>query len=310
MRRPATDGMGSRRTRDALRAWCRALPSPSFLVAVIPAGEDAAARPERRCFTEEKLEEAGDWLRHRNARGCNPYGRPAEARHVLVDDLCEDRLDALQAAHHVAAVVETSPHSLQAWVTVSEEEIAAPLATAIARHLAARFGGDPGAADAHHLGRLPGLANRKPLHQRKNGSLPWARLRAAPGGVDPGGTALVEEAFRHATAPLRTSRPLLPGPQAWGRIHWRSPAEEHREAEHRVRLTLPRGATLDRSRLDFSVARRLLLQGTPADFVEAVVEAGARAEGLQPAVREAYSQRTVRAALRSLCTPDGSDDPE
>ncbi|MCW8087700.1 DNA-primase RepB domain-containing protein [Sabulicella glaciei] len=285
-----------------MAGFCRALPSKIFRVALVPAEAEEVVTPERRRFTEAQLLRGAGFLRSRNAHGFHVFVRPETMRHVLVDDLCEDGLAALRAAHHVAAVVETSPHCLQAWVTVSEEEITAPVATAVARHLAARFGGDPGAADATHLGRLPGLANRKLLHQRSDGSFPWARLRAAPGGVDPGGAALMEEALRRVTAPLRAAGAgsLLPRTQARGRIRWRSPAEEHREAERRVRLTLPPLLRLDRSRLDFAVARRLLGRGASVAFVTDVIAAGARADGLGPRVRAEYAHRTVAAAARAL----------
>ena len=59
-----------------------------------------------------------------------------------------------------ALVVETSPGNFQAWVK-HPRKLDSELGTAAARALAEKFGGDTGAADWRHYGRLAGFANRK-----------------------------------------------------------------------------------------------------------------------------------------------------
>ncbi|PYT22260.1 MAG: hypothetical protein DMG58_30520 [Acidobacteria bacterium] len=54
-------------------------------------------------------------------------------------------------------VVETSPSNFQAWLK-HPEPLDKQLSTAAARTLAERFGGDVGAADWRHFGRLSGFA--------------------------------------------------------------------------------------------------------------------------------------------------------
>jgi hypothetical protein len=72
-------------------------------------------------------------------------------------------------------VVETSPGNFQAWVnhgaTLDRRK-----STAAARALADRFGGDPGAADWRHFGRLAGFCNRKRQYQRSDGLFPFVRI--------------------------------------------------------------------------------------------------------------------------------------
>lgn len=306
---------GLARTEDVICRWGAALPAERYQVTLVPAVPVGGAGPERRLFSAGQLVAAAAWLRQRNARGCHVYARPADARHLLVDDLTEDALLALQAAHRVSAAVRTSPLSFQAWVTVSEEPVPAPLATAAARLLASRYGGDRGAADAYHLGRLPGLCNRKPGRRRADGGWPWVRLLWAEAGVDPGGARLLAEAAEQSLAPLRqgaagkqpVASPAAPSarPPRWC-PGWRLPADEHAEAERRLRAMAGPGVVLDRSRVDWSVARRLLRQGAPEAFVQAVVESGAKAEGLRPSVRARYVARTLETARRALAPAPGA----
>lgn len=309
---------GLARTQTALRRWAEALPSATYCITLVPAAAEGTLGPEKRRFGLAQLTAAAGWLRQRNAAGCHVFGRPDDGRQVLVDDLGEEALEALRAAHRVAAAVRTSPGSHQAWITVSEQPVPEPMLTAAARLLARRFGGDPGAADAHHLGRLPGLCNRKPARQRLDGGYAWVRLLWAEAGVDPGGARLLAEAVEQSTAPLRLrpagalsptclAPPLARPPR--GRPRWRLAAEEHAAGEARLRAVLPAGIALDRSRLDHAIARRLLLQGAPTEFVRAVVEAGAKAGELRPIQRSAYAARTVAAAARGRLEGEGAPGP-
>jgi len=54
-------------------------------------------------------------------------------------------------------------------VRLSATPLLPDLATAAARELAERYGGDPHAADWCHYGRLVGFTNRKPEHTRADG---------------------------------------------------------------------------------------------------------------------------------------------
>lgn len=285
--------MSASLTAWALTRWAAALPAESYDVRLVPVG---GGRATLRRFDAQALARSAGWLRAMNAGGHHVYGRPLGERHVLVDDLDADGLALLQATHRAAAVVETSPGCHQAWVTLSPGPVPPSLATAVARQLARNLGGDPGAASAGQVGRLPGLANRKDLHERRDGSYPWARLRHAAAAVDPAGAGLL--------ASLRPTVASAPGGRAAAgpsspSLAAASPLDEWREAARRIAEWLPPGAALDRSRVDAAVAARLLRRGAGRCRALAVVLAGEKACELPADQAQRYAARTVEAAERS-----------
>lgn len=280
-------------TANALRRWAAALPAALYDVRLLPAD---GGRPMLRRLDAAALERSAGWFRHANTQGYHVYGRPLAPQHVLLDDLCPDSLAQLHAEHQVAAVVETSPWSYQAWVTVTQELLDTTLASAVARLLARTYGADQGAASAVQVGRLPGLTNRKDRHQRSDGSYPWTRLLHAAAGVDHGGAELLRNAMAElpkSAAELQLQRECRPrlGLQA------ASPGEEWQEAARRIAARLPAGVSLDRSRVDAAIARRLLARGANEDRVLAVVLSGPKAAELSGVAARHYAERTLRAAV-------------
>ena len=82
-------------------------------------------------------------------------------------------------------IVETSPGNYQVWLKHSER-LNKEVSTAAARALAEKFGGDRGAADWRHFGRLAGFTNRKAKYlDASTGLYPFVRLIEAGGGVYP-----------------------------------------------------------------------------------------------------------------------------
>lgn len=282
------------RTQMSLHRWTSALPALVYSVTLMPS--DRQGRPEKREYTAGQLVAAAPFLRHRNARGANIYVRPGCGRHLLVDDLDLDGLGMITSRHRVAAVVESSPWSYQAWLSVTEEPLDPGLASSAARLLARRYGGDPGAASALQHGRAPGLTNRKPIHERGDGSYPWAILHHAEPGTDPAGAALLEEARAALSrAPAAIPRRAYREPSP---IVSRSPAEEHRACADVVCTQIPPGMVPDQSRVDYAIARRLLRRGMTLADAEAAVLAGAKASSMRRLAAEAYARRTAEAAAR------------
>jgi hypothetical protein len=199
----------------------------------------------------------------------------------------------LRRDRHPAAVVETSSGSFQAWLTVAAEDVAPDLASSVARLLAARYGGDAGAANGGQLGRLPGTTNRKAKHRDAAGRFPFALIHHARAGVDPGGWRLLEEA---AAQLIKSARRPVDGDGSTAALHRRAPEEEAEEAARRIRLVLPAGAVLDQSRVDMAVARRLLARGASASYVAAVMAAGGHARGRSEHGVRDYVLRTVAGA--------------
>ena len=76
--------------------------------------------------------------------------------------------------------MQTSPGNFQAWVK-HPEVLDKETSTAAARALAQRFGGDPGAADWRHFGRLSGYTNRKDKYKGSDGLYPFVRLMESSG---------------------------------------------------------------------------------------------------------------------------------
>jgi hypothetical protein len=127
------------------------------------------------------------WLAYENRRGRNIYIRPAGEHDLsLVDDLNPANLHAMKRAGFApAAVVETSPGNFRAWLK-HHRPLTKELGTAAARELAREFGGDIGAADWRHFGRLAGATNRKSRHFRADtGYYPFVLLREASGEIYP-----------------------------------------------------------------------------------------------------------------------------
>ena len=119
-------------------------------------------------------------------------------RHALTDDLCEDALDQLDADG--------------TRVTLSRDEIEPHVATAAAKLLAQRYGGDPGAANWRQMGRLPGFTNRKEIYC-EDGLYPWTGLaRPVRRDVPPGAAMLIAEARELAASTPASSSSTLVGP--------------------------------------------------------------------------------------------------
>jgi hypothetical protein len=115
------------------------------------------------------------WLRMQNADGRNIYVRPKGEHDLsLVDDLSVDAVKRMKMTGFApAAVVETSPGNFQAWLK-HPRQLPRELSTMAARKLAEEFGGDRGAADWRHFGRLVGFTNRKEKYMNESVDLAFA----------------------------------------------------------------------------------------------------------------------------------------
>ena len=175
------------RTIEAVRRQVDAMGWDVFEIGLFKpdaSGKEAVMLP--RVWDAETLIRSVAWLRYQNRDGRNIYIRPRGDHNLsLVDDLTRDAVTSMKRAGFApAAVVETSPGNFQAWVK-HPEPLSKELGTAAARRLAERFGGDLGAADWRHFGRLSGFTNRKPGRVQANGLYPFVKLIEAHGFVYP-----------------------------------------------------------------------------------------------------------------------------
>ena len=131
-----------------------------------------------RVWDRDALMRSIPWLRFQNRDGRNIYVRPSGEHNLsLIDDLTRDSIRAMKSSGFAPAlVVETSPGNFQAWVK-HPYILNKALGTAVARSLAQKFGGDAGAADWRHYGRLGGFVNRKTKHySAATGLYPFVKI--------------------------------------------------------------------------------------------------------------------------------------
>ncbi|NKW91932.1 hypothetical protein HGD87_05265 [Rhodobacteraceae bacterium R_SAG9] len=109
-----------------------------------------------------------------NSLGFDIFWRP-KGPHVVVDiDNADDDIwhTMIMDGLSVSLLTQTSASNYQAWISLarSRNPIDQELSTSAQRMLTFRYGGDKCAVGAGRFGRLPGYTNRKPEHQRADGS--------------------------------------------------------------------------------------------------------------------------------------------
>jgi len=246
-----------------------------------------------RVWNFETVLKSVPWLRYQNYQGRNIYIRPKGEHDLsMVDDLTRDTVSAMrEAGFNPALIVETSPGNFQAWLK-HPERIGKEVSTAAARALAKKFGGDEGAADWRHFGRLAGFSNRKPGHfDASTGLYPFVRLIEAAGRVYP------------------EAEWFLAGVKS--DLERRNAEREHLRSRH-VATIAPR----DLKGIDmFRVDGRYGGDGTRVDLAYAVyaLSHGASAEEVDTAIRSRdlshkrserrqneYMERTIKKALAAI----------
>lgn len=192
---------GLTRTQEAVGKQLAAMKSALYEVGLYrPPVADDQREMLPRTWDASTLLKSIPWLRWQNSQGRNIYIRPAgEHQFSLVDDLVADNLDRMgREGFPPCVVVETSPDNFQAWLNHGEV-LPRDVSTLAARALAQRFGGDQGAADWRHFGRLSGFTNRKPSRRAGNGLYPFVHLIEARNLVYPLATEFVGSLREHLT---------------------------------------------------------------------------------------------------------------
>jgi hypothetical protein len=176
------------RTAIAVRQQITAMGSQLFEVGLFkPDAGPAESVMIPRVWDTDQVIKSVSWLRRQNCEGRNIYIRPRGEHDLsMVDDLTINSVAAMKEAGYTpAVVVETSPGNYQAWLKHANR-LNKELSTAAARALAEKFGGDRGAADWRHFGRLVGFTNRKAKYlDASSGLYPFVRLIEAGGEAYP-----------------------------------------------------------------------------------------------------------------------------
>ena len=246
-----------------------------------------------RVWAPDTLLHCVAWLRLENDHGRHIYIRPKGKHNLsLVDDLTGDAVAAMKRdGFHPALVVETSPSNFQAWLK-HPSSLDKELSTATARALADRFGGDTGAADWRHFGRLSGFANRKPRYRDViTGLYPVVQITEAAGKVYPRADqflasvqAMVEERLR--------ARERLRGQTYSPPVGWHLKTIETFRSD-------PRYAG-DGNRIDLAYAVYALSHGATQEEVAAAIRSRDLSKKGAEHRQQDYVERTIRKARAYL----------
>jgi len=303
------------RTTEVVRAQLAGMGAERYDVGVYDRANDAMLL--RREWTPAQVESSVGWFKGMNAQGRDIYIRPSGSSGLyIVDDVPAGTVERMRAEGYApAAVVETSPGNLQAWVRVSDTPLSNEEGTAVARDLAARYGGDMSSANWRHMGRLAGFTNRKEGHTQPDGRHPYARLHDAGGARAPEAPAILARARVQATQGRRAAAgerdaPEPPRDQAARREAFpRPPAGAGpvsplgREYAHRAQRLLeryPNAALTDLHRLDWMVTRdvaRAHPEARKEDLMRAIGEGSPRIEERKKSHVYDYAERTTRYVL-------------
>lgn len=258
-----------------------------------------------RGFTPQEIAQRTPEMQRLQRRGENLYYTPLSDRkhHILIDDMNREKLERLiRDGYQPAVVLESSPGNYQAIITVSklgtvhDKDVGNRLSDALNREY-----GDPKLSGAIHPHRAPGYENRKPKHQREDGSYPEVRLLKAERRECVKALALSSQidaeyqrqAALKAQQPERSkAKPALELAAASGS------AIDAYQRHYRDVLKRQRGGEVDLSRVDSMIAVRMRVTGHDQAAIEGAIRQCAPATRQKDEGRDwnDYAQRTARYA--------------
>ncbi len=284
---------GWNRTVEAVERQIEAISAEVFEVGLFkPDARDREAVMVPRVWDAGSLLRSIPWLRHENRDGRNIYIRPqGEHPLSLVDDLTHNAIREMKASGFAPAlVVETSPGNFQAWLKHAER-LDKEMGTAAARTLAQRFGGDTGAADWRHYGRLSGFTNRKAKYRDPNTGLhPFVKLVEASGETYSEAPRFIEDLREKIEARHREENERRTGR---GSV-WSLPTRETKSID--AFRGDPRYGS-DGTRIDLAYAVYALSHGRSEAEVEAAIRSRDLSHKGNERRQQDYIERTIKKAL-------------
>jgi hypothetical protein len=285
------------RTGNAVRGQIAAMGSEVFEIGLFkPDAGPSEAVMMPRVWDQEALVRSIAWLRHQNRDGRNIYIRPKGEHNLsLVDDLTREAVASMaRTGFAPAVIIETSPGNYQVWMKHSEQ-LTKEEGTAVARALAERFGGDRGAADWRHFGRLAGFTNRKEKYRDPDTGLhPFVKIVEANGAVYPEAQMLVADVRRRLEAERQRERER----RSRGQGNEKQVAWSELKSIDAFRAD-PRYHG-DGTRIDLAYAIYALSRGATEAQVEAVIRSRDLSHKGGERRQQDYIQRTVKKALESI----------
>ena len=284
------------KTVEAVQTQIRAMGAEVFEVGLFKpntAGNEPVMMP--RVWDPDSLLRSIAWLRHENRDGRNIYIRPKGEHNLsLVDDLTASAIAQMaRTGFTPAAVLETSPGNFQAWLK-HPEQLPKELGTAAARTLADKFGGDRGAADWRHYGRLAGFTNRKQKYRDlETGLHPFVKLISASGLVYPAANEFLMRVRREVEERRRAEdqrRKLFGSPS-------RSAAGGHEHLKSIDQFRNDPRYDADGSRIDLAYAIYAISHGMSAgDVATAIRTRDLSHKGTEKRQAD-YVERTIKKAM-------------
>ncbi len=262
-------------------------------------------------FTPQEIEQRTPEMQRLQRRGENLYYTPLSDKkhHILIDDMNREKLEKLvQDGYKPAAVLESSPGNYQAIITVSklgtahDKDVGNRLSDALNREY-----GDPKLSGAIHPHRAPGYENRKPKHQREDGSYPEVRLLKAErrecvktlalsSQIDAEYQRQAAEKAQEAAQRARQPDSKVKSAQELGGAS--GGVAEAYQRHYRDVLKRQKGGEVDLSRVDAMIAVRLRVTGHAQADIEGALRQCAPASRPKEEGRDwgDYAQRTARYA--------------
>jgi len=255
-----------------------------------------------RQWTKGQTLHALPWLKHKNANGFDIYIRPLyPVGIILLDDLMPAQIPCMKHDGFApAAVVQTSPGNVQAWIRLiaNREGRLLPkyLLTHAAKTLAKKYQADPSSADWRHFGRAGGFTNRKPKH-RHLGKYPYVLTLESSSDIASKGRNLLLEGFSQ-----KKRRPVNTKNQVQYRVElsYESIVRQiMQNNKHQAWAKKP-----DQSRLDYMVVQTLLRHGANEDQIRASLmkDSPDLSKRKQNHVDD-YINRTIKKAMESFLPP-------
>lgn len=232
-------------------------------------------------FTVEEVAAKTPEMQRLQRRGENLYYTPLskDKHHVLVDDMSREQLQRMVAdGYQPAVILESSPGNFQAIITV--KKLGTPHDKDVGNRLAEylnRAYGDAKLSGCIHPHRAPGYENRKPKHQRDDGSYPEVRLRKAEARE----CVKTMELARQIDADYQKAQQASPLPQERKQRKERpadppldlasGEAVDAYQLHYRDVLKLLKGKKVDFSRIDSMIAVRMRVTGHDQAAIEAAI---------------------------------------
>ena len=229
-------------------------------------------------FTPAEIAGRAAAMQRLGRRGENLYYTPLSEKkhHILIDDMDRKKLARLIGdGYKPAAILESSPGNYQAILTIPK--LGSAFDREVGNRLAERLNreyGDPKLSGVIHPHRAPGYENRKPKHERADGTYPEVRLLKAERREDAKtlelSRAIERDYAQRAEKQVREAaqRPAMASP-------WSGQDISHVYDVHRADILTRQKGEIDYSRLDSMIALRMRATAHDRSAIQSAISTGA-----------------------------------